>query len=153
MRDKAKDRLVQIAGQEKQFAALYRNIGVRFGIPDCTMWALYYLVLSENPLTQQDLIELMMFPKQTINSAIMNLVNNGSVELQIVPGTRNRKTILLTDAGRKLADDTVKRMYKAELRAVIKMGEKKTEQFSELYSEFFAALQSEFTKEGLVDEN
>lgn len=146
-----KEYLSRIAAQEKQFAALYRSVGAQFGLPDCTMWALYYLVSSEESLTQQDLIEKMMFPKQTINSAIMNLVKNGSVELQIVPGTRNRKTILLTDTGRKLAENTVKRMYEAELRAAANMGEKKMERFSKLYSEFFAALQSEFEKEGLID--
>ena len=147
-----KEHLSQIAAQEKKYAALYRAVGGKFGLSDCTMWALYYLVSSKEPFTQQDLIEKMMFPKQTINSAIMNLVKRGNVELQIVPGTRNRKTILLTDTGRQLAEDTVKRMYEAELRAVAKMGEQKMERFSELYSEFFASLQSEFEKEGLVDE-
>ena len=148
-----KEYLSQIAAQEKQYAALYRAVGSKFGLSDCTMWTLYYLVSSEEPLTQQDLIEKMMFPKQTINSAIMNLVKSGHVELQIVSGARNRKTILLTEAGRKLADDTVKRMYQAELRAVEDMGEKRMERFRELYAEFFSALQSEFAKEGLVDEN
>ena len=147
-----KEYLLQIAAQEKQYAGLYRTIGSKLDLPDCTMWALYYLVSSDEPLTQQDLIEKMMFPKQTINSAIMNLVKNGYVELQVVPGTRNRKTILMTEAGRKLAEDTVKRMYEAELRAVGNMGEEKMERFSKLYSEFFDALHSEFRKEGLVDE-
>ena len=146
-----KEYLSQIAAQEKQYSALYRAVGSQFGLSDCTMWALYYLVSSEEPLTQQDLIEKMMFPKQTINSAIMNLVKSGDVELQIIPGTRNRKTILLTDMGRKLAEDTIKRMFEAELRAVENMGKQKMEQFSKLYSEFFASLQREFEKEGLID--
>jgi len=145
--------LSRIAAQEKQYAALYRAVGGQFGLPDCTMWALYYLVSSDEPLTQQDLIEKMMFPKQTINSAVMNLVKSRYVELQIVPGTRNRKTILLTETGRQLSENTVKRMYTAELRAVQTMGERNMERFSELYSAFFSALQNEFTKEGLVDEN
>ena len=150
---KNKEYLSQLATQEKKYAALYRAVGGKFGLPDCTMWALYYLVSSDEPLTQQDLIEKMMFPKQTINSAIMSLVKSGDVELQIVPGTHNRKTILLTEAGTKLANDTVKRMYEAELRAVKAMGTEKMEQFNNLYSEFFSALQSEFAKEGLANEN
>ena len=145
--------LSRIASQEKRFDALYRAVGGQFGLPDCTMWALYYLVSSDEPLSQQDLIEKMMFPKQTINSAIMNLAKSGDVVLQIVPGTRNRKTILLTETGRKLAEDTVKRVYEAELRAVETMGEQKMNRLYELYTEFFASLQSEFEKEGLVDEN
>ena len=35
----------------------------------------------------------------------------------------------------------------------LSMGEKKMERFRELYAAFFSTLQSEFAKEGLVDEN
>jgi len=66
---KTEEYLMNIAKQEKQFDALYRNAGTLFGLPDCAMWILYFLSTSEDELSQQDLIEKMMFPKQTINSA------------------------------------------------------------------------------------
>lgn len=147
----AKEALRRVAAQEKQFDALYRSVGTQLRLSDCAMWVLYFIGTADQPLSQQELIEKMVFPKQTINSAVMGLVRKGLVELKAVPGTRNRKTILLTETGKALAEETVLRMVQAELQAVEKMGEEKMERFSELYSEFFAALQSEFEKEGLIN--
>ena len=143
--------LLNISTQEKQFDALYRGVASRFQMPDCTMWILYFLICSDEAMTQQDLIEKMMFPKQTINSAVSGLVKKGLVELKMIPGTRNRKRILLTDAGARIAQDTVERMRSAEERAAARLGSAKMEQYAKLYQEFFSALQQEFRKEGLAD--
>ena len=148
----AKAYLARTAAQEKQFDALYRQAGAAFALPDCAMWVLYYLSSAAEGLTQQDLIETMLFPKQTINSAVMKLAKQGLLELLLVPGTRNRKTIRLTEAGTALAERTVDRMYRAELRAAEAMGEARMRQFGELYAAFYTALRDEFRKEGLSDE-
>ena len=147
----AEDYLTSIAKQEKQFDALYRNAGAVFGLPDCAMWILYYLSISEDELSQQDLIEKIMFPKQTINSAVTGLVKKGLIELSMIPGTRNRKRITLTDNGKELADATVVKMWQAECRAVESMGKDRLKQYIDLYQDFFSCLQSEFEKEGLID--
>ena len=151
MSDTAVDYLTEIAIQEKQFDALYRKVSSRFSLPDCPMWILYYLASSEAPLSQQDLIEKMLFPKQTINSAVMYLAKRGLVELQVVPGTRNRKNVFLTPAGREIAESTVMRMRAAEERAIAALGDEKAAQYSSLYREFYAAMLQEFQKEGLTD--
>ena len=152
MKNKEKAFLMNISTQEKQFDALYRGVASRFMMSDCAMWVLYFLISSDDLLTQQDLIEKMMFPKQTINSAVMNLVKKGLVELQMIPGTRNRKNIILTATGNQIAHNTVEKMRKAEERATASLGEDKMERYAELYQEFFTALQREFQKEGLADE-
>ena len=152
MNNAEKEFLMNISAQEKQYDALYRGVASRFGMPDCAMWVLYFLIASDETLTQQDLIERMMFPKQTINSAVMGLAKKGLLELRMIPGTRNRKRILLTESGVERAHDTVERMRQAEELAAAGMGSEKTEQFAELYREFFSALQREFQKEGLADE-
>ena len=148
---KTEDYLMNIARQEKRFDALYRNAGTLFGLPDCAMWVLYFLSTSEDELTQQDLIGKMMFPKQTINSAVAGLVKKGLVELTVIPGTRNRKKLTLTEAGNAMADSTVGRMYRAECRAVERMGAERMTRYIELYRDFFACLQKEFQKDGLID--
>lgn len=147
-----KEFLMNISTQEKQYDALYRGVASRFGMPDCAMWVLYFLIASDEPLTQQDLIEKMMFPKQTINSAVMGLAKKGLLELQMIPGTHNRKRILLTESGVEFAHNTVERMRQAEEQAAANMGPEKTGQFAELYREFFSTLQREFQKEELADE-
>ena len=149
----ANEYLRQMAVQEKRFDAMYREAGAKFGLPDCSMWVLYFLISSGEPVSQQDLIEKMMFPKQTINSSVMKLAKDGLVKLFTTPGMGNRKTIELTETGMDLANTTVRRLLKAELRAVKNMGTKRTEQFIKLYSELFSAMQEEFIKEGLCDES
>ena len=148
---KTEEYLMSIDRQEKQFDALYRNAGALFGLPDCAMWILYFLSSSEQELSQQDLIEKMMFPKQTINSAVTRLSKKGIVELTMIPGTRNRKKITLTEAGKKLAENTVDRMFQAECRAVEQMGADCMTTYMELYHYFYACLQQEFQKDGLID--
>ena len=151
MSTKSADYLTEIAGQEKQFDALYRKASARFALPDCPMWVLYYMALSPVPLSQQDLVEKMLFPKQTINSAVQYLARRGWVTLQAIPGTKNRKIILLTPSGQEMAKSTVARMRAAEERAVSMLGEEKTALFTSLYHDFFASLLQEFQREGLAD--
>ena len=143
-----KEYLAALAGCEKKYDALYRGAAAAFGLSDCSMWVLYYLINAEEPLSQQDLIELMLFPKQTINSAVSGLVGKGYVTLEMIPNTKNRKRILLTDEGRDFAEKTVLRMIQAEERAVSKMSD--IERFVSLYAEFFEHLHDEFKKEELV---
>lgn len=148
---KTEEYLMNIGRQEKQFDALYRNAGVLFGLPDCAMWILYFLSSSEQELSQQDLIEKMMFPKQTINSAVTRLAKKGIVELSMIPGSRNRKKITLTEAGKRLAENTVDRMFKAECHAVEQMGAERMATYIELYHDFFTCLRQGFQKEGLIN--
>lgn len=149
--EKADDYLTEISLQEKQFDALYRNAATIFNLSDCSMWVLYYLSSSSEPLTQQDLIEKMMFPKQTINSAVISLSKKGLVELAMIPGTRNKKNVLLTEEGVSLTDSTVKKMRSAEERAVISLGEEKIEQYVSLHRELYAAMENELEKEGIIN--
>lgn len=148
---KTEEYLISIGRQEKQFDALYRNAGALFGLPDCSMWILYFLSTSEQELSQQDLVEKMMFPKQTINSAVTALSKKGIVELAMIPGTRNRKKIALTEAGKKLAESTVDRLFQAECRAAEQMGAERMTAYIELYHDFFTCLEQEFQKDGLID--
>ena len=141
--------LSQIVAQKKQFDALYREAGARFGLSDCTMWVLYFLISSDEPITQQDLVEKMRFPKQTINSAVVKLEKEGFLELYTIPTAGNRKTITLTQKGRDLTNKTVRRILRAELQAANNMGTERISQFMCLYTELFEAIKEEFEKEDL----
>ena len=67
----ANEYLRQMAIHEKRFDAMYQEAGAGFSLPDCSMRVLYFLIFSVEPITQQDLIEEMMFPEQTISSSVM----------------------------------------------------------------------------------
>ena len=150
MKRKAKDYLLEISAQEKRFGALYRQAAVAFDLSECAMWVLYFLISADEPLTQQELTERMMFPKQTINSAVSNLARKGYLELQVMPEMRSRKQIVLTPDGEELARSTVRKMRTAEERAVKAMGEDLMEQYIALHDAFLNHLYSEFEQKGIV---
>ena len=142
--------LTEAGMQEKRYDALYRKCASVFGLPDCAMWILYYLSSSDEELSQQDLIDKMLFPKQTINSSTIKLADQGMLELTPIPGTKNKKKITLTEQGRKLAEGTVVRIRRAEVQAVKDMGKQKIEQFLTLYREFYGCLEAAIKNEGII---
>lgn len=148
--NKQDEYLTQLSTQEKKFNKLYRSVITKFGFADCTMWVLYFLCSSDVPLSQQDLIEKMMFPKQTINSAVKGLLEKGLIKLEVIAGTRNKKNIILTDSGLKTVNETVKKLRLAEIQAIKKMGTKKLEDFIFLYKELFLSLNKSFQEYELL---
>ena len=106
--------------------------------------------ISDEPLSQQDLIEKMMFPKQTINSAVKNMAKAGLVELEMIPGTRNKKKILLTQNGEDVVNRSVRRMRNAEEMAVKELGKRKMQQYTKLYEEFYDALERNFKEDDII---
>ena len=71
---------------------------------------LYFASDEETVLTQQEICNACFLSKQTVNTAIAGLAQKGLVELELIPGTRNKKRILLTDAGRELEKNTTDRL-------------------------------------------
>ena len=150
MKDQASKYLTELARQEKQFSSLYREVSGAFGMPECAFWVLYFVVSADNPLSQQELVEKMMFPKQTINSAVSTLVKNGYAELDLLSGTRKRKEIILTDSGKTLAEQTVKGLLRAELNAVRRFSSEKMKCYLRLQAELLNCLREGFTGSGLL---
>lgn len=150
MKRKTKEYLSEMNAQEKRFGALYRQAALTFGMSECVMWVLYFLVCADKPLTQQELTEQMMFPKQTINSAVTNLAQKGYLELRTVPEMRSSKHLVLSPEGEALARATVKKMRTAEERAVRALGQEKIEQFIALHDEFLSQIYAELEKTGII---
>ncbi len=144
------DCLTSISKNEKLFNGLYRAASCRYNLPEGSLWILYFLIFSDTPITQLDVAERMMLPKQTINSATMSLVNKGYVELQKIDGSK-RKNIVLTVEGRKFTEETVRHILSAEKRAVERMGQEKIGRYMELCGEFYECMRVEFRKEGILD--
>ena len=150
MKRKTKEYLSEMNAQEKRFGALYRQAALTFGMSECAMWVLYFLVCADKPLTQQELTEQMMFPKQTINSAVANLAQKGYLELRTIPEMRSSKHLVLSPEGEVLARATVKKMRTAEERAVRALGQEKIEQFIALHDEFLSQIYAELEKTGII---
>ena len=70
----------------------------------------------------------------------------GLVELELIPGTRNKKRILLTDAGRELEKNTTDRLRGAEIRAYGKLSVEELNSYLEMTRKLTAALREETEK-------
>ena len=150
MKREAAAYLSEISKQEKRFGAVYRQAAAAFDLSECAMWVLYFLTAADEPLTQQDMIEQMQFPKQTVNSAVSGLVRKGYIQLQAIPGTRNRKNLVLTGPGAAIAENTVKKLRAAEERAANQLGMERMAQYVALHEAFLGVLREEFMKEGIL---
>ena len=144
------DYLTAISTNEKMFNKLYQAASARFNLPEGSMWILYFLIFSEEKVTQLDIAERMMLPKQTINSATSSLAEKGFVKLEKIVGSK-KKRITLTAEGKKFTEETVRHILDAECRAVERMGSDKISRYIKLYGEFYECMKEEFREEGIID--
>ena len=135
-----------IEQQRKEEDSVYHSAAVKFGLSDTVMWITYVVSEPDSCVTQQDLCRQGSFPKQTVNTAISNMVKNGYVTLEPIPGSRNQKRIQLTDAGRELAERTVCRLCMAEERAYGALSADELETYLAMTKRLTDSLKKEISK-------
>lgn len=146
MPENIRKQLELINQQHKETDAIYHNAAVRFGLSDCVLWILYALCESECEYTQNDLCNEWFYPKQTINSAINNLVKCGYVSLENIPGTRNSKNVRLTDEGKSFSEKNIQSLLRAEQKAFGRLSEQERRTFLELSEKHIGFLKEEVEK-------
>lgn len=105
----------------------YYRCARKFGVKEKTLDLLYALDDGE-PHTQRQICGDWMLPKTTVNTSVKELVEAGYAEL--LPETNGRgKTIRLTEAGRKRAEEIMRGVHAAELAAFAKTLEKFSPEF------------------------
>ena len=127
----------------KESDHIYSRLASKLGMTDTTFWMLYAIAHSEEPVTQNDLCSDFFFPVQTIHSAINNLRRDGLVELQVIPCTRNRKAILLTERGQSFVANTINKADEIEKNAFLCFNEEEREQYLSLFRRHIDYLKSE----------
>ncbi len=127
----------------KESDHIYSSLAAKLGMTDTTFWVLYAVAHSEEPMTQNDLCNDFFFPVQTINSAINNLRKNGLLELQVIPGTRNRKAIMLTEKGKIFVTNTINKADEIEKNAFLLFNEEERELYLSLFRRHIDYLKSE----------
>lgn len=133
----------QIEQQRKEQDAIYHGVALRHGLSDTALWVLYILSVTEGDCTQQNLIHQCFFSKQTVNTAVTGLVKRGYLTLEMIPGTRNLKRLLLTQAGEALAAETALPMREAEKRAYGALSEAELEQYLSMTERLTQSLRKE----------
>lgn len=117
MKCNAREQLEMINQQMKELVGIYRGIVSRSGISENEYWIWYALIIMDGEYSQQDICNSWSLSKQIVNTIVMNMAKKGLVSLEVVPGTRNRKIIRLTQAGKEYGENIVKPVSEAESRA------------------------------------
>lgn len=141
MSNKRQKQLDIINQRIKELNSIYHTAALRSGISDgeACIWSV--LLSSKEEYSQRDLADLLSLPSQTVNSIVSNLGKKGYVTLAHVPGTRNKKTVHLTEAGREYGKREVEWIFDAERKAIAKSDPEQIEIFIELVESYIANLQ------------
>lgn len=116
MTDTLKEQHLRLVKDYKRTDDVFHAYAVRQGLSDCAFWLLYALCEDDRPYTQNDLCEQWYYSKQTVNSAVSNLIKAGYIDL--ISGARNRKLISLTPVGQKYVEAHIRPVIEAEQRAL-----------------------------------
>ena len=106
-------RLLQTA---KRLNEQYHIYAVSRGLSDPAANILYTLMEPDGVITQNDLAIMWCYPKQTVNFTIQGLVKKGYVQLEQLPGGRNRKSVSLTAKGQAYCREVLTPLIEAEER-------------------------------------
>lgn len=112
----------------KENNEIYHAVSRALGLTDCAFWILYTLREAEGEYIQRDLCAALCEPKQTVNSALKKLEQEGLVELRPMSDKRSKR-VHLTVRGRHLASQTVDLVLEAEYTS---MGELSAKEQSNL---------------------
>lgn len=114
---------------------IYREIAKTLGLPDCAFWILYMLREGGTELTQREICAAIYQPKQTVNSALKKLEQEGYIEMAGQDNHR-RKPIHLTEKGEQLAQRTVDRVIAAEQKTLSEMTQEEKDVFIRLFRKY-----------------
>lgn len=143
MNDQLQQQLQVLNRLYKESDHVYSRLASKLGMTDTTFWVLYAIAHAEEPMTQNDLCGDFFFPVQTIHSAINNLRKDNLVELQVIPSTKNRKAILLTESGKSFVANTINKADEIEKNAFLCFNEEERELYLSLFRRHIDYLKSE----------
>lgn len=131
----------------KQIDELYHRYAVHSGLSDPAVWVLYSLYEDEEKTyTQNDLVSMWFYPKQTVNYTVNSLVKNGWIYLEQLPGGRNRKAIRLTQKGEEICEEKILPLMLAEERSLACMSKEEQALLLKLTEKQFTNLEEEIEK-------
>ena len=101
----------------KEMDDLYRHAAKASGLSECAFWILYFLCENGAPLTQRKLNEMLLQPKQSINTQLKKMELDGWVVLAPAPDDRRSRLVSLTEEGQRIAARTASPILEAEKSA------------------------------------
>ena len=98
-----------------EMESLYHQVSLKMGISDSVSIVLYTIHVTEGICLLSNIYKKSGISKQTVNSAIRRLEDEGILYLE--EHTGRSKKIILTEIGNKYINKTVAKLYEAEVQA------------------------------------
>ncbi len=118
--------------------AAYHEAALRMGLSDSNMQILYTLCDRGGDCPLGEILALSGVSKQTINSALRKLEEEGNVYLEGMDGRRKR--VCLTEKGKELVQGTVVRLMEIENSILDSWPKEHVELYLELTYKYLSAL-------------
>lgn len=122
-----------------EIESTYHEIALAMGLSDSVMMILYILYLTGGSCLIGEAIVLSGLSKQTINSALRKLEQEGAIRLEA--GEGRRKRVCLTEHGKGLCQKTVVQVVQAENEILGSWPAEEQELYVRLTQRFLTALQ------------
>ena len=123
---------------------LYHQASVKLGLNDSTSRVLYTLIKHSGSCLISDIYKQSGIGKQTVNSALRKLEEDGIINLEQFDG--RSKKVIFTDKGKEYANETIIKLIAAETKAYEQWSESEITQYLELSRKFMQTLREEVKK-------
>ena len=124
-----------------EIEGLYHDISLKLGLSDSISKILYTLYIEEGRCPLSLLSRQNGLSKQTVNSAIRTLEEQGVVILESAGG--KNKDVLLTESGKTFAKQTAAQIVEIENRIFERWSAEEAHQYLNLTEKYLASLQRE----------
>lgn len=117
---------------DKELDEIYHKYALKNHISDAALWILYAIYEAKEQITQADICSSWYFSRQTINTALKGLEQQGMIELVSMPSNRKSKQIKFTIEGNKDVEKILMPLIKAENHIFEEFSEEENKMFLEL---------------------
>ncbi len=97
--------------------SVYEYYAKQLGLNSTTLYLLHIIHTSE-PCTQKQICDIMMLPKQTVNTIVRDYQNKGLLETTESPEDRRQKHVRLTRRGKDYCNQILPPVAEAEAYAM-----------------------------------
>ena len=135
----------------KESDRIYGEYAEHFGLSNTAFCVMYTLGHEPGELTQNDICSAWMLPAQTVNSAVSGLAKRGLLRLEQIPGTKNRKKLVLTESGQRMSRRIEGEIEEIERAALLGFSEAERESYLAMFERHLEYLKRE--KDRVFGEN
>lgn len=146
MQSDIKSQYARLTSVVRQLDELYHEAAEKMGLSDSASMIMYGLCEAARPCTQKELCDRWGLNKQTVNSAVKKLSEQGILKITPSSYSLREKLIYFTEKGELFASETVAKIMRAERTAFEKFSEEEREAALALSEKQLRFMREEFSK-------